>query len=131
FERTKFEDIASGAFRDGKIIAYREAAGFSYVCGDATNCYSPEKLRRFLRHVTFVLDWPAPKSASMLVLDEIELAREGLEPRFLLHTMNEPKVEGNVIPAEHRGGRLTTTVLLPHSPRVETIGGPRREFEVN
>ena len=42
FQPTKFEDIASDAFRDGKIVAYREADGFSYVCGDATNCYSKE-----------------------------------------------------------------------------------------
>ena len=58
FQPTKFEDICSDAFRDGRILAYREGDGLSYVCGDASNCYRKEKLTRFLRHVTFVLDWP-------------------------------------------------------------------------
>jgi hypothetical protein len=54
-----------------------------------------------------------------------------LEPRFLLHTMEEPQVDGNRIIARHKGGRLTATVLLPTSPRIEKIGGPGREFAVD
>ena len=131
FAPVKCEDIANPAFRDGNIIAYREGADFSYVCGDASNCYTQEKLTRFLRHVTFVLDWPNKGAVSLVVLDEIELSRDGLEPRFLLHTMDEPRVEGNRIASSHGGGRLTTTVLSPASPKVETIGGPGREFEVD
>jgi hypothetical protein len=131
FAPTKFEDIANPAFRDGNIIAYREGKDFSYVCGDASNCYSKEKLTRFLRHVTFVLDWPNKGAVSLVVLDEIELSRDGLEPRFLLHTMDEPRVEANRIASSHGGGRLTTTVLLPASPKIETIGGDGREFEVD
>src|SRR6185369_16466649 len=97
----------------------------------ASNCYAKQKLTRFLRHVTFILDWPAKACVSLLVLDEIELARDGLEPRFLLHTMDEPRIDVNKIIAAHGGGRLTGTVLLPHEPRIEKIGGPGREFEVN
>ena len=130
FGPTTYEDISKDAFRDGRIVAYREGEGWSYVCGDASNCYSKSKLKRFLRHVTFVLDWPTRGCVSMVVLDELELAREGLEPRFLLHTMSEPGVDGNQITARHGGGRLTTTVLLPASPRMQKIGGPGREFEV-
>ncbi|MEA2711716.1 MAG: heparin/heparan-sulfate lyase [Phycisphaerales bacterium] len=131
FQPTKFDDIASDTFSDGTILAYRDGNGFSYVCGDASNCYSKEKLTRFVRHVTFVLDWPNKGCVSLVVLDEVELARDGLEPRFLLHTMEEPRVESNRILAEHKGGRLTTTALLPQAPRIETIGGPGREFEVD
>jgi heparin/heparan-sulfate lyase len=131
FQALTIEQLCSDAFRDGRIVAYREADGFSYVCGDASNCYRPEKLARFLRHVTFVLDWPAKGCVSMVVLDELELHRPGLEPRFLLHTMDEPVVGANCITARHGGGRLTTTVLLPASPRIEAVGGPGREFEVD
>jgi hypothetical protein len=49
----------------------------------------------------------------------------------LLHTMDEPRVEANRIASSHGGGRLTTTVLLPASPKIETIGGDGREFEVD
>jgi hypothetical protein len=65
------------------------------------------------------------------VLDELELSREGLEPRFLLHTMDEPRVEANCITSSHQAGRLTTTVLLPAGAKIKTIGGEGREFEVN
>jgi hypothetical protein len=131
FQVKDYESIFNPAFRDGQIIDYREGDGWSYVCGDASNCYRSEKLTRFLRHVVFVLDWPRNGSVSLVVLDEIELAREELKPRFLLHTMEEPRVEGSRIEARHGGGRLTATVLLPEAPRVELIGGPGREFEVD
>src|SRR5437763_6462587 len=85
----------------------------------------------FLLRVAFVLDWPARGSVSMVVLDELELPRPQLQPRFLLHTMDEPRIDGNKILARHGGGRLTTTVLLPEPARVEKIGGEGREFEVD
>lgn len=131
FQPRTIEETKLDAFRDGEIIAYREGKDFSYVCGDASNCYRKEKLERFLRHVTFVLDYPNKGCVSLVVLDELTLAAETLEPRFLLHTMSEPHVESNRIIARHKGGRLTATVLLPQSPRIEKIGGPGREFEVD
>src|SRR5437763_9311617 len=85
----------------------------------------------FLLRVAFVLDWPARGSVSMVVLDELELPRPQLQPRFLLHTMDEPRIDGNKIMARHGGGRLTTTVLLPQAARIEKIGGAGREFEVD
>ena len=39
----------------------------------------------------------------MVVLDEIELPRDGLEPRFLLHTMEEPRVESQPYRREPQG----------------------------
>ena len=131
FQGRTYEEIGAEVFRDGKIISYREGNSFSYVCGDASNCYRKEKLTRFLRHVTFVLDWPRKTCVSMVVLDEIELADEKFEPRFLLHTMNEPRLETNRIIATHNGGRLTATALLPADAHIQKIGGEGREFEVD
>jgi hypothetical protein len=131
FQPRTLEETALEVYRDGRVLAHREGDGWSYACGDASNCYRKAKLTRFLRHVTFVLDWPRAGSVPLVVLDELEVARAGLEPRFLLHTMEEPRIRGSEITATHRGGRLTASVLLPKSPRIETIGGPGREFEVD
>jgi hypothetical protein len=131
FQARTIEETALDVYRDGRIIAYREGDGFSYVCGDASNCYRKQKLKRFVRHVTFVLDWPVRHSVSMVVLDELELARDELVPRFLLHTIDQPRVEANRITARHGGGRLTASVLLPRAAHIEIIGGPGREFEVD
>jgi hypothetical protein len=133
FQPRTIEEAGLPEFKDGQIVAYRDdtPGNFSYVCGDASNCYRKEKLKSFRRHVVFVLDWPLPGGVSLVVLDEIELAKAELEPKFLLHTMAEPEVSGGKIVAKHGEGRLTASVLLPESPRFEVIGGPDREFMVD
>ncbi|MCY3020134.1 MAG: heparinase II/III family protein [Planctomycetota bacterium] len=131
FAPRNVEHLAGDAFRDGRILDYREGSGWSYVCGDASDCYRPSKLKRFLRHVVFVLDWPHKSCVSLVVLDEVELTRPGLLPRYLLHTMEEPTVDGQRIVARHGNGRLTVHVMLPLSARIEKIGGPGREFWVD
>jgi len=130
FQPRFFQDVLKDAFREGQILAYKEGPGHSYVCGDASRCYAPRKLRRFLRHAVFVLDWPHKGAVSLVVMDELDLARPGLTPRFLLHTVDEPVVAGPRIVARQGGGRLTATVLWPSPARIEKIGGPGREFWV-
>ncbi|MCW8129722.1 MAG: heparinase II/III family protein [Planctomycetota bacterium] len=125
------DDAKSEAFRDGTIRAYREDAEHSYVCGDASNCYNPSKLKKFLRHVVFVLDWPHPAAVSLVVLDEIELAREGLLPRVLLHSTNEPATDERRVVIAQGGGRLTATFLEPQALKLEKIGGAGKEFWVD
>jgi heparin/heparan-sulfate lyase len=131
FAAKRFEDIRKECFRDGRTLAYREGDGFSYVCGDASNCYRPEKLKRFLRHVVFVLDWPHTTAVSMVVLDEVEVARSGLVPRILLHTVGEPERKDACVTARQDGGRLNMHVLLPQAATIETIGGPGKECWVD
>ncbi|MBA3710238.1 MAG: heparinase II/III family protein [Planctomycetes bacterium] len=124
------EHLKSEAFRDGEIAAYREESDWSYVCGDASHCYSPRKLVRFLRHVVFVLDWPHPRAVSLVVLDDVEVSRDGLTPRWLLHTVDEPKIAGATISVRQGRGRLTAHILGPAAARIEAIGGPGSEFMV-
>jgi len=124
------DHLTDHAFRDGAMAAYREGDGWTYACGDATNCYSPKKLTRFLRHVVFILDWPHPRAVSLLVLDDVEVARDGLTPRWLLHMVNQPTVSGNAIAVKNGAGRLTAHILAPQHPRIDTIGGPGQEFMV-
>lgn len=125
------EDAHSEAFRDGTVRAYHEAAGHSYVCGDASNCYNPRKLKRFHRHVINVLDWPHQGAVSLLVLDDVELAKPGLVPRFLLHSTSEPETNERRVVIRQGGGRLTATFLQPDAFKLEMIGGPDMEFWVN
>jgi hypothetical protein len=131
FTPRRYPDIFKECYRDGKILGYREGPGFSYACGDASNCYSPKKLKRFVRHAIFVLDWPHPTAVSVVVFDEVELARAGLTPRILLHTVNEPVIDGNQISASHGGGRLELHVLEPSGHKLEKIGGKGRECWIN
>lgn len=116
-------------FRDGTIVKQFQRKMYSYVCGDASNCYHKNKLTKFLRHVTFLLDYPHKSAVSLLVLDEIELARDGLTPRFLLHSMDEPAISGNTVTIVKGQGKLTATFLTP--TKLEPIGGDGKDFWVD
>ncbi|MCL2639415.1 MAG: heparinase II/III family protein, partial [Phycisphaerales bacterium] len=124
-----YNEFLQGNYKDGSIIEQWQKADHSYVCGDASNCYSPAKLKKFLRHVTFVLDYPHKGAVSMLVLDEIELNKDGLEPKFLLHATDEIQTDGNTATITQGGGRLTANFLTPVS--IEKIGGPGKEWWVD
>ncbi len=121
-------DVKAARWRDGDIAAWRDGGDWSYVCGDASRCYDRKKLKTFRRHVVFVHDHPHPRAVSLLVIDDVVLTRAGLVPRWLLHTMERPTVDGAHIVARHGGGRLTAHVLAPDAPRIEVIGGPGAEF---
>ena len=123
----RIEHLKSSEFRDGRVAKWQEGDGYAYVCGDASNCYSPQKLTKFLRHCVFTLDWPHAGAVSLFIVDELELAKP-LTPKFLLHTPNEPQVHGARISSSHLKGRLTTHVLMPNAARIEKIGGPGKEF---
>jgi heparin/heparan-sulfate lyase len=131
FTPRRFADISKACYQDGKILGYREGPGFSYVCGDASNCYRPEKLKRYVRHVVSLLDWPHLGAVALVVLDEVTLARPGLLPRILLHTVNEPAVDGTRVTAAHGEGRLEMHVLEPNGHKIEKIGGPGHECWVD
>jgi hypothetical protein len=78
-----------------------------------------------------VLDHPHKSAVSLLVVDDVELADEKFVPRFLLHTNEQPRVDGQRILSKSGGGRLTTTVLEPANAKIELIGGPGKEFWVD
>lgn len=123
------ELLKSNAFKEGTIKKQRQAEDHFYVCGDASNCYNSAKVAKFVRHVTFILDHPHRTAVSLLVLDEIELARDGLVPRFLLHSVNEPAVSGSDVKIQNGQGRLTANFLSPVS--IEKIGGEGKEWFVD
>ena len=75
----------------------------------------------------------------VLVYDRLAATRADLPKRWLLHTLTEPRLlpDGFVVevpPDPGRrwpGGRLEAHVLLPEARRLETVGGPGREFWVD
>jgi hypothetical protein len=128
--------LKSDAFKDGAIVGQFQKTDHSYICGDASNCYNKAKVKKFLRHVTFILDHPHKSAVSLLVLDEIELLKDGLAPKFLLHSTSEPVASArdraasrNTVTIEQGAGRLIANFLTPVT--VEKIGGPGKEWLVN
>jgi len=119
----------------GDFIAWETAPAFDYVAGEATAAYNSTvvadpgarpKISRFVRRLLFV------KPDIVAVCDNVDALDPSFGKRWLLHTLEEPEVDGNntVTIAEKRG-QLILYPLLPADVRVEKVGGPGREFLVN
>ena len=109
----------------GICHAFETNDWYTYVCGDATPCYRPEKCERALRQFVFVYpDY-------FVICDRVVSTNSSYTKAWLLHTQNEPVVDGRIFRADHEGGRLFCRTLLPKDAVIEKIGGPGKEFWAN
>jgi hypothetical protein len=130
-EPSKLADIDVGGpeHLDG-ITHYEDPGAYVYAVGDATKAYDPQRVRLAEREIVY-LRRTNTGHPIVVVLDRVESKKPDLVKKFLLHTVNEPKLDGNVAVAENKGGRLTSITLLPEHARIERIGGPGREAWVD
>jgi hypothetical protein len=122
--------LTEDRFRIGNNQWLADNADYSLVVGDATGAYSRQKCELFKRYFLWlkkVDNWPHPV---IVVLDKVVSARPELEKRWLLHSINRPRVRGNVIEVQEGGGKLWNYIIQPLEARIEVVGGPGREFEV-
>ena len=112
-----------GQYRElgGKQVAFETHPEFTYIAGDATAVYHPEKCALALRQFVFV-----PPSY-FVIFDRVVSKKPDQKKTFLLHMARRPVVE-DYFTFTHESGRLTGVTLLPRNPVVEVIGGPGRQF---
>ena len=72
----------------GRLAAFQANQHFAYVAGDATACYSDRKCQLALRQFVFV------KPDCFVVCDRVRSTSPEYRKAWLLHTQNEPLVEG-------------------------------------
>lgn len=108
----------------GQIVHFERTDAYCYAVGDAARSYRQGKVKRFLRH--FLHLYPD----IVVVLDDVETGRASFETRWLLHTMHEPEVDGDVIRAVNEPGALTVWSLRPEAKEreIRVVGGKGREF---
>jgi len=106
------------------VVAFETNDHFSYVAGDATSAYSPEKCELALRQIVFV------NPDCYVIFDRVSSTDPSYGKTWLLHTAEKPTINGNLFTTAHEEGRLYSTTLLPENARLETVGGPGRQFEV-
>ncbi|MFC1715562.1 hypothetical protein ACFL6S_17965, partial [Candidatus Poribacteria bacterium] len=130
-EPVRLEDIRPGGYAslDG-IIRFEDRPEFIYACGDATKAYDPERVKLAQRDVVYLR--AADRAHPIIVVfDRVQSAKPEFEKRFLLHTVNEPVVDGRLCVTENEGGRLSCVTLLPENAELRLVGGPGKEFWVN
>ncbi|MBN1417305.1 MAG: heparinase II/III family protein [Planctomycetes bacterium] len=130
-------DPANG-YRTGEVLAHgfgpdRRSPAYALLQGDLTRAYSA-KVREVRRSFAY-LRLEDPRAAAALVVFDRVIARDpSFRKIWLLHSIEEPRIEGTtaVIERTERGGRgrLVLSSLLPGASKlaIEAIGGPGKEF---
>ncbi|MEA2062276.1 MAG: heparinase II/III family protein, partial [Gemmatimonadota bacterium] len=120
----QYQDLEGTQYDTGDIAAFETSGLFSYACGDATNAYSSEKMELFTRQFIHL------QPDAFVVFDRVKATRADYKKYWLLHTVNEPNIEGNVVEIHEREGKLFTRTVLPENAQVRKVGGPGHEFDV-
>ncbi len=109
---------------------------YTYLKGDITDSYS-EKVDEVLRSFLFMPTGDSEHPAVFFVMDKVNSTNPAFKKSFLLHSFEEPTVEGNRTIIERTekeyNGRLVVDTLLPKPENtvIEKIGGEGKQFWVN
>lgn len=116
---TMREYMADTRAETGDVLDYREEEWFSYVAGDITAAYTPDRAGRITRELAFV------DGRRLVVLDRVSLAREGLEAGVLWHCSAVPDTlfDGKRFTVRRAGARLEVRCLLPSDAVLRWVEG--------
>lgn len=106
----------------GVLLATEANERFARALGDLSGSLPAGS--RWTREIVFL------GYEHLLVLDRVA-AGPGLQHRWTLHTVNEPRVDGALAVADNGKGRLFCRTLLPEGAVLTKVGGPGREFDYN
>ncbi len=105
-----------------ELIAFETNDEFTYVAGDATAAYRPEKCEQCVRQMVFV--YPD----HFVIFDRVRSTEPDYRKRWLLHTAREPRIDGATIAADQGDGRLFCRTLLPADAVLTAVGGEGQRF---
>lgn len=106
----------------GVCKAFETSSNYTYVAGDATACYRPEKCGLALRQFVFIMP------DCFVVCDRVNSTDASYKKEWLLHTQNEPMVNGKVFRADDKEGRIFCRTMYPSDAVLTKVGGPGKEF---
>jgi hypothetical protein len=127
-------------YRTGKVLAHGfgpdpQRPDFTFLQGDLTTAYS-RKVRQVTRSFVFLNLRNAQVPAALVVFDRVVSANPAFRKYWLLHTLEEPRVDSasGVVDCTQHGskGRLMLDVLLPPAANADVakVGGPGKEYWV-
>ncbi|MHC4435125.1 MAG: heparinase II/III domain-containing protein, partial [Planctomycetota bacterium] len=89
----------------GAIVDFKDAAGYSYVAGDATPAYAG-KLNKWVRRILFL------RPGLFLLLDEIE-APAASQYQWMLHAFEKMTIDGAKVTSRRKAAVLDVTLACP------------------
>ncbi len=102
-------------------VAFETNDAFTYVASDATKSYGG-KCREAVRQFVYLMP------DVFVVYDRVCAANMAYAKEWLLHTQNEPEVDGTLVRARAEDGAICSRTLLPSRAAVVKVGGEGREF---
>ena len=108
-----------------EVVAFETSDRYSYAAGDATEAYAPEKCEQALRQIVFI------NPDYFVIFDRVISKEPDYQKTWLLHTADEPAIDGQTFSASHEQGGLLATTLLPADAAITKIGGPGKQFWVD
>lgn len=136
------EMLLSPDYKMGEVTAHSfgpdpKTPDYSYIAGDITNAYSPHKVRSVTRSMVTLNTRNPTYPCILVVFDRIVSTDPTFKKSWLIHSIQEPEVEGRTItiicdgeaPDGGRyGGKLVVESLLPENGEIVKIGGKGKEF---
>lgn len=133
-----FEDFIGEDYTVGQTLAYgfgpsTQTPDYTYLKGDITKAYT-RKVSDVRRSFVFLNLKNKTVPAALIVFDHVVSARADYKKYWLLHSIEEPQIDGSVFSVKRTkdgdSGMLQCRVLLPEQPSIEKIGGKGKEFWV-
>ncbi|MEA1996344.1 MAG: heparinase II/III family protein, partial [Gemmatimonadota bacterium] len=119
-----YQDLDGTGYDMGDITRFETNRWYSYACGDATRAYSADKMKLFTRQYIHI------QPDAFVVFDRVIATSANYKKYWLLHTMNEPEIDGNVVRIHEREGQLFTRTILPENAGIRKVGGRLHAFDV-
>jgi heparin/heparan-sulfate lyase len=148
YQPRSVEEIRDPRFSQGDVPVFEDRPELTYILADGSRAYRPSKLKLFQRHLLFLKKAAGWKAPVVVLLDRVTSTRPSFRKTWLLHTVEEPRLEGRLAvienstqvvftddhppkPGDYRyqyGGLLYCETLLPRDARLSFVGGAGREF---
>ncbi len=130
-------DTIAGSNKTAENLAYdygpdKQEPEYSYIESDLAPGYRTDRVKDYTRSYMFLNLFDDEIPAALIVFDRMESTDAAYTKSWLLHSQEEPKIEGNRVTIDrtefHNSGRLTNTVLMPQNYKIEKIGGEGYEY---
>lgn len=107
---------------------------YSYLAGDITKAYT-DKVSLVTRSMVTLNTGDATCPVVLVVFDRVVSANPAFKKTWLLHTPQEPQINGRTVTViRDQGqyhGKMEVQTLLPEDAQIRKIGGPGRDFWVD
>lgn len=139
-EPAKMDAWMNGEYNRATVLAHEFGPDpirpeYTYISGDITKAYSSSKAKEVLRSMLFMPLEDENHPAVMIVMDKVESSDASFKKSWLLHTQEEPQVDGSKTIVTRRekqyNGRMVVETLLPKSAEITKIGGEGKESWVD